>query len=402
MGEFITPDVLPKDTFCRVLLIPNDPKWIGAVSGALLPMMHASEWIAFEGITPEEAAERSRVMLYEFWNSDGCGNVNNCCDEKPTLHRFDPTTGRPQISTNGGDTWQPDPADLQNAIPLLPPPIAAGVSATKCDAATNASQHVNEIVTATGENLATATDVFSLAVAVAEAALGLFLVIVSAGTLSPLVVGLATAIWAAATGVFNIGVDLYNAYWTTDKLDVIFCAIACNIGDDGQFTEAQYQAFRTKVKSTLPASPALDIVLTTINAAGARGLSQMASYGNAAEADCESCNCDECPSRPYVAPGGGTEISWEDCTLTAESVLDGSYYSVYIWFNNPVAPYNPNACGTVTSYNVVSGSGVAIGYNDCVTAANHLPPQLLPTGSISQLWFSAAAPFTVEVYVGAP
>ncbi len=131
----------------------------------------------------------------------------------------------------------------------------------------------------------------ALAIAVAEAALGLFLVLASAGTLTPVILGLATAVWAAATGVFALGIDGYNAYWTTDKQDAIFCAIVCNIGDNGQFTEAQYQAFRAKVKAVLPASPAFDIVMTAINAGGAQGLSQMASYGSWATADCDSCDC---------------------------------------------------------------------------------------------------------------
>lgn len=290
MGQFITPDVLPEDTFCRVLLIPNDPKWIGAVSGALLPMMHASEWVSFGGLDPEIVAARCEVMLNEFWASNGCENMN-CCPPEVAIHRFDPDTGRPQVSYDGGLTWGDDPADPENLVQLYPPLVTEGGSKTKCDAATNASQHINELITATGENLDTAGDVFELVVAIAAAVLGLVLILVSAGALTAPVTAVATAIWAAGTAAFELGVDLYNAYWTTDKQDAILCSLFCFIGENGQFTEDQYQGFRADIKSTLPASPAFDIVMTAINAVGARGLSQMASYGAAALADCGDCEC---------------------------------------------------------------------------------------------------------------
>jgi len=362
VGQFITPDVLPEDTFCRVLLIPNDPKWIGVVSGALLPMVYPSEWVSIGGITPEEAAERSQVMLDEFWNSSGCGDIMNCCEDRVQIKRFDPDTGRPQVSFDGGETWQEDPADIQNQIQVLPPIVVTGGSSTKCDAATNASEHINELITATGENLETASTVFALAIGVAEAILALFLIIVSAGTLAAPVTAVATAIWAAATGVFNLGIAAYNAYWTVDKQDAILCALFCNIGEDGQFTEAQYQAFRTKVKEQLPASPALDIVMTAINAGGARGLSQMASYGNAAEADCSSCECVEGCGYDFDLWNGEIEtfgviveraVDYLICDLSFAPTEVGEYFL-------RLKTGDVDQCCNVASYEIISGGTINI------------------------------------------
>ena len=303
-----------------------------------MSLIYASEWKQTTGITPEEAADRAREMFNLYLNSgnDGeCGDMA-CCEDKPTLHRFDPETGRPQISTDGGVTWKDDPADTQNSIPLLPPLVHSGSSSTKCDAATNASQHINELIEATGENLSTAVDVFGLAVAVAEAALGLFLIIVSAGSLTAPVVAVATAIWAASTGVFNIGVDLYNAYWTTDKQDEILCSLYCTIGEDGQFNESQYAAFMARIKEKLPASPALTIITSTINAGGARGLSQMASYGNAAEADCSSCHsCTEgCVDNFVAMEGQGIEVDRGENWIDIQAVLAGGVYYAAVTSND--------------------------------------------------------------------
>ncbi len=398
MGQFITPDVLPEDTFCRVLLIPNDPKWIGAVSGALLPMIYASEWQQYEGITPEEAADRSKLMLNQFWESNGCEiAMSKCCEPLIVKNRIDPDTGRPQVSYDGGETWKTDPADVENQITLLQPPVRSGSPSTKCDAASNAAEHIDELITATGENLSTASTVFALAVGIAEAVLALFLIIVSAGTLAAPVTAVATAIWVAATQLFELGIDGYNAYWTTDKQDAIFCAIYCNIGDNGQFTEAQYQAFRTKIKAQLPASPAFDIVMTAINAGGATGLSQMASYGTAAMRDCDSCDCDEF-IRVYVVDTGGTEISYVDNKLTASSVsAGGSGNLLYLAFEPGALYANINECGNLY---VEDGGGALFGtYTLCGTStaigAGITVPQSVCANT---LVFSSPDPFTMVVY----
>jgi hypothetical protein len=291
-----------------------------------------------------------------------------CCEDVVRIKRIDPETGRMQISTDNGVTWQGDPNDVQNQITLLPPTVGAGMSSTKCDAATNASEHINELITATGENLSTASTVFGLAVAVAEAVLALFLIIVSAGALTAPVTAVATAIWAAATGLFELGIEAYNAYWTTDKQDAILCALYCNIGTNGQFTEVQYQAFRAKIKAQLPASPALDIVMTAINAGGATGLSQMASYGNAAMADCSSCECN-CSADLWEIFNGaenyGTVVEYGGdyviCDLSYAPATTGQYFL-------RMKTITAGTCCEITNIEVISGGATNIAaYADCGT-----------------------------------
>jgi len=290
------PDVIDPPESMRVeICIPKNVTHMKAFWGALWELTFWNNWepdAAHSGTLVAHVWERYYLSWQRQMNElpDCEGNVN-CCEPLPVLHRIDPVTGYPQVSYDNGETWKSDPNSIQSQITVLPPLVHEGSTSTKCDAATNASEHVNELITATGENLETASTVFALAVGIAEAILALFLILISAGTLAAPVTAVATAIWAAATSLFNLGISAYNAYWTVDKQDAILCALYCNIGDNGQFTEEQYQSFRAKVKGQLPASPALDIVMTSINAGGAVGLSQMASYGNAAEADCSSCSC---------------------------------------------------------------------------------------------------------------
>lgn len=291
------PDVIdPPESMQMTLCIPKNRDHMAAFFGALYQL---TVWNSWQQDGTQHGKELAAVWwrYYLSWdramNDVECDEMGKCCDEQVIIHRFDPVTGEPQVSNDGGVTWTTDPEAVSNQIMLYPPLVTGGEgSKTKCDAATNASEHINELIDATHTNLETAGTIFDLAVGIAAAVLALFLIFISAGTLTAPVTAVATAIWGAATALFALGVEAFDAYWTADKKDAILCALYCNIGENGQFTEAQYQAFRTAIKGQLPASPAFDIVMTSINAGGAIGLSQMASYGNAALADCSSCDCD--------------------------------------------------------------------------------------------------------------
>jgi len=202
---FITPENLPTGTYCRQILIPNSPYWIGLVSGALLPFTYASEWSQKTGITPEEAADRWLQMLNEYWNSDCGGDGMPCEGNCPeVLRRVNPDTGQPEISTDGGSTWTLDPQSAVAQLVAMPPPVPAGVSGTKCDAATNGKQHIEDLIAGCSNQLETAINVFDLAVGVVEILLEIAILFISGGTASPLVIALAPAIWAAAHAAFEL------------------------------------------------------------------------------------------------------------------------------------------------------------------------------------------------------
>lgn len=341
MGEYITPPSVPEDVYCRRLLIPNSPEWIGTVTGALMSLIYSSEWKQTTGITTEEAANRAREMFNEYLNSgnDGeCGDMA-CCDEKIKEYRVNPTTGRPEVRYNGGD-WQPDPSDPQFGILAQPPIVGEGMPSTKCDAASNALQHFEDIVNGTSSNIATASSLFTFVVAIVTVLLEVFIIIVSGGAGSPLALTIAGMIWGAAQAVFTAGQAAFDDYWTTDALDKVLCALYCNIGENGQFTENQYQAFLTDVRFELPSSPARDLVLTAITAGGAVGLSNMASYGGSADSDCSECACGDCSEYDFTT----SEYDWEVYTVggtTYGEYIPGTGFRAH-WFNDSGFSYQMN------------------------------------------------------------
>lgn len=401
-GGIPTPNVIdPPETMEMTLCIPRNKDHMMAFFGALWELTMWDSWQPDEAHTGKELAS----VWYRYWTSwdrtmneleceDG---MAKCCTPNPELRRIDPETGRPQISYDNGVTWQASPDDVQSQITLLPPLVNVGGSKTKCDAATNASEHVNELITATGENLTAASNVFALAIGIAEAILALFLILISAGTLTAPVTAVATAIWAAATSLFAMGITAYNAYWTVDKTDAILCAIYCNIGENGQFTEEQYQAFRAKVKAVLPSSPALDIVLTSINAGGAVGMSQMASYGNAAEADCSSCLCGGCATfwvdKLDSGYTYGTIIEQTDEYVIVECHapnVNGKYYG-------NIYTVDPDACCYLTDANIEVIEGTmtdGASWSDCGSFS--LVGGLFGERCVNWLQPLSTVPFTIK------
>lgn len=332
---FVTPNNLPTSLFCRQILIPNDPYWIGLVSGALIPFTYASEWKQEGGITPDEAAARWLEMVNQYWNSTCEGENGMPCEGgcPEVLKRVNPDTAQLEISTDGGSTWRTDPASPITQIYAQPPPVPAGVSATACDAATNGKVHIEDIIAATSSNLATAVTVFDLAVAVCVALLDIFLIVVSAGALTAPATALAAAIWGAARAVFELGQEAFDAYWTTPERDKILCALYCNIQPDGSFTQAGYDRFITKWKADATPSVAFNMVLQSVKTGGLKGLNNLCSYGIAADEDCSDCGCNCDTSMWDAYPDYGTDVTRgtdEDGFhyIEADAVAHGSNYYI--------------------------------------------------------------------------
>lgn len=407
---FITPNNLPTGTYCRQILIPNDPYWIGLVSGALLPFSYASEWEQKEGITVEEAAGRWLQMLNEYWSSD-CGGDDMPCEGNcpEVLRRINPDTGQPEISTDGGSTWTLDPASAVAQLVAQPPPVTAGISANKCDAASNGKQHIEDLIAGCSVQLGTAITVFDLAVAVVEIVLEIAILFISGGTASPLVIALAPAIWGAAHAAFEFGKTAFDAYWTTDEKDKILCALFCTIGDDGSFNNAQYEAFLAKWKADATPSPAFNFVYSALKPIGMKGLNNYCSYGESADADCSDCDCfDICDLRSWDV------IDGTDVTIAEDE--DGQYMDITAVSDVPgfggfavvINSGGTSECCTVQEDTITAGAITGALYSACGEAQwptggslGHIGTPVPPITANSLAWFGTAV-FSMRIRLGAP
>jgi len=293
------PDVIdPPESMSVTICIPKNIDHMKAFWGALWELTFWNNWQRNEAHEGKLVAD----VWYRYWLSwdrnmtdiDCEDGMATCCIDPVIENRIDPVTGRPQIRVDGG-AWRADPADPKNKVMLQPPIVGDGLPSTKCDAASNALQHFTDIVSATSSNIATAGSVYALAVAICTVIIEVMVILATGGLGSPLALTVAGMIWGAGTAALAAGQAAFDDYWDSDALDVVFCALYCNIGDNGQFTEDQYNAFLSDVRFELDSSPARDLVITVITAGGAAGLSNMASFGGSADGDCSECGCGDDP-----------------------------------------------------------------------------------------------------------
>jgi hypothetical protein len=304
------------------ICIEINREWIPYIIGLLWPAKFPEYWA---GTLEENRAARRNVQNLITILSEAleCGDMaNNCCDGSEltiVVQTRITIEGRLEISIDGGNVWTPSPQDPMYSIPAMPPPVTAGVSANKCDAATNGQEHTLDLVGKISQNLEDAITIFEFAVAIALAVLEIAVAIITGGIGSPNAIQIAIMIWGAATAAFTAGKAAFDAYWTDEVKDAILCALYCNIGDDGHFDEASYQAFLTDMQANTPSSPAMMLLVAEFKAVGPIGLNNMCSYGVNSGQDCSDCDC-SCDLNNWVIQAG-TIVSRTNTEIVLQSVL---------------------------------------------------------------------------------
>lgn len=300
-----------------------------------MSLIYESEWVQTTGITQEDAANRARKMLDDYLQSGEVGECDSmpCCETAPMRYRINPDTGKFEQSTNGGATWGAAGGGVQSVIVEPVPPVTSGVAATKCDAASNVKEQVQVWIDQVSNDFTTATTLLEFGIAVLEAILAAVLVVLSLGALTPLEALVLPTLGAALFAAWGAGKTVFDAYWSTENKDIVFCAAYCNIGDDGSFSAAQFSAFWNQVNSELPPSPAKMLFMGFLSSVGKEGLNAMASSGVSADSDCSDCTaCIECldaftwPTDVFGANSSvivDTDHNW----ISADALLiAGNYY----------------------------------------------------------------------------
>jgi len=316
-----------------LICIPVNEQWIPILLGALQPLKYPEYW---SGTLEENRGARKDfgILLDQIMQGVNCMAIP-CCEDTIYLRRINPETGRFERSSDGGATWSPSPDDPMHIVRQLPPRSVPEGEDAKCNAATGFGENFNDIITAQSENLGTATTVLELAAAVAAVILDIIIAIVTEGIGAAAAIAITDAIFAAAVAAFTEGKTAFDDYWTSENKDKILCAAYCTIGDNGQFTQEQWDNFRHKVRLDLPPGAALDFALTAANSAGFVGASNMASYGVVADADCSECDCDgACDISGWEVWSGYGTINEGTRTSTFVEItapnVGGQYHVIFI------------------------------------------------------------------------
>jgi hypothetical protein len=385
--EVTPPDVDPD---VDMLCVRYNPAWSQVLLSACNQLTQLSSWIGTddEKKLAVNRATNLAVLLQTFMECD----MSGCCYDV-VAHRVT-SGGELQISVNGGE-WQPDPDDPRITA-VTYPPIVMDETHTKCDAATNASVHIQGIISETSSQLGGTGSIIEIAAAIALAIFALFLAPESIPALAPVILPL-------IAGLLFVGQAAWDAYFD-DTVDLlIVCALFCNIQDDGTFTQAGYDGFIAQLGTDLPASPAKDMFISLMARIGLVGLNDYAAIGTSADADCSDCVCgDSCDLEQWQVTTGsgdifGNIVSRDESTgtLVVETTGINTNFQYYIDISTSQLLGADSGCYWVSPNVVVdyqekgsAFSGVAFlhGFveNKCV---NHIQT-------------SANAPFTLTIQFG--
>jgi len=299
---------------CKCLAV-ND-EWVSHIIGVMDALDQFDTWIGSEAEVNDARQQVGEIMAALI----GDEPMNCCCDSTPLVILHHVTIdGQSEVSYDGGLTWQPDPDSLPISAIALPPPVTAGVSGTKCDAASNGLQHIKDTVAAQVEALAEGATITSVALSIATFLIGLLLgPEVAIPALVAVIIAVVNAIAALNTGIFE-------TYWSSDVYDTILCALFCHISDDGSFTAESYAAAVADIQSGLPNSAARDWLIKILQAMGLTGFNNLCAYGSSADADCSSCECGGCSLAGWTV-ALGTFVSRTNTSITVSSFHTGNQW----------------------------------------------------------------------------
>lgn len=392
------PDDEPK------ICIEVNRSWLPALLGMVQPYRYPEHWL---GTLAENKQARSDVLklLDILTEAERCDMTNECCIQTIVIiHRIDPITLQLQISIDGGETWTTDPESPVNKIVAQSPPVPAGISATKCDAATNGKQHIEDLILACHDWLGTAESVYELVVGIMTALLVLVIAYFTLGAAATAAAELAGTIWAAGHAAFDYGIAAFDANWTTEERDKILCALFCHIGDDGTFTNSQYQAFLGDWKSKAAVNPAFWLVYNSLTATGLVGLNNLCSYGNAADADCESCPCGCANDFVLWETRGSNFVTGNDENgdyVQAEAVYDEFNFGGYVVaFTSGDMDTCCAAVLTQETPEVTSGTWAYSLCGEAIPNYGQVFPHsgLKPIQDVNTIARNSSTPFTLRIY----
>jgi len=190
--------------------------------------------------------------------------MDNCCgDDGDNPTRI--VNGIIEETTDGGETWQQIDDDPRFMGLILPPREGGD---PKCD---SAQSNVDMIQTHFDE-LIDQVNLGSSVTALVAGIIAILAMVVSLGTLTPLIVPLAAA-------AFFAGSAAMTAALTSGVYTALMCLIYCNSEDDGSYTQAGWESLRNDIAVDPDITGlARQLIKDYVTLLGSVGLSNGASY----------------------------------------------------------------------------------------------------------------------------
>jgi len=337
------PTVEPTDSPTIQLCL--NTVWAGYVIGMIRQAQYPEYW---SGTLDENRAARQGVktIMEMLMNIGECSDMNPCCDGSDLLvtviSRIN-IDGSIEISIDNGGTWHPDPNDPRVTAPSQPPPVDSGISANKCDAATNVLEKLQDLVVRFGdiiEGFSTVQQFLLDCIAAILEAIFILLSAPQAAAMLPIAVSFITSLIGHEK-------DAYLALFTTEVWDAVTCILYCHINSHGVYTDAGFSGVLADCDSKIPGGigvfTAAASIKSFIRVWGVEGINIAAATGNAAEADCADCDCG-CDSIKFTVITGTLVSSGTDddgncfIEMSSEPHGGGAHETVTVVFNDTGTP----------------------------------------------------------------
>jgi len=327
------------------LKIPDAPEYRRAFVGHLYQLGLWASWEKsyLPGDTrAKEAGQLWRDVLNKYLDM-GC--EMGCCCPEPNGQRFN-ADGSSSVTYDGGETWVPNPDDPRTTAPQLPPPTTPPGDDTKCKAANNVLQQMKDAQSEFSNNLESGKNLLQLALAIAGVIALVFFTGGAASFLVPIALEL-------AAGILTITKADYDAMFTTGVWDYVLCTVYCNMGENGDFSQSNFNEIMAKFDTHFSGNLALTFsgIMQGWQLIGLQNAARIPSTSNL---DCSGCNCAGCASLFDIGTGfigGGVVIARDDTSLTVQSTIVGGSRSQI-----GITTGNPDVCCICNLPEVISGT----------------------------------------------
>jgi hypothetical protein len=387
--NFQLPDVIDPPRRCLQINIPDNEVHILALVGAIKLL---TDWFNWERDPDKLGTQVAKVWEEVFLSIDW--SIMSCCPEtEPILRRVDPDNPYLiQISVDGGMTWEVDPGNPSITATQLPLPTM-DAHHTKCDAASNALQHLKDLEAKQVDENSSGATIITVAVDIAIFIAALLLVVFTEGGALPIVTPVLVSIVGA---VLALSGTAFADYFTSDVWDKVLCALYDNISADGTFSDSGWTAVTSQLAIKLPAgTPQADWLIQILKVMGSRGLTTLAGYGNSADADCSTCS--SCEFTGWTDIFGGTPPTPEPGVI--EIVATNGHGDIY-YYAGIEAPSDSADCRKMTAHEISGHIDYLRLWSECGegVSTTHLSGSIDPgTECYRTIVFQSTVPFTVRL-----
>lgn len=316
-GWLLPENPFPEKRICVQFEIPDDIQYVAVINGLLADL---GKWWNWEkgGDTDRRAtnvAAMFRKIIYETlcierYHEMGC----NCPDRETWQHRIS-DTGTLERSTDGGVTWEPDPADPRTTATILPELPGTDGDAKRCLAATNVRGNMKIKADQLAAD-ATAWSGLTGMIGALVAVLIFIGVIGSAGALTPIVLAFGAALLAGGQAAFT-------AAMTDAVFDTFQCIVYCHMDENGLLKPNGLSKIVSDLNDQVTGI-ANTFLVQNVQLLQENGINNMGKVASGVDPDCTGCSDCSCIGALGFNAGSCTIVSIDEatCTLVLQSVVD--------------------------------------------------------------------------------